>query len=532
MLTIPILLHDISVHITDTRIAGHDLSRIQGILLMTDDTVPDPSYLYIGTAAQIAAAAARAETAGQVTCFCTGEAFDVTVPRAWNTIFLSLDTINAYNLIYQALHRYQQWINGLTDALHNNQPLQTLLDLGYQYMKAPVMVLNNSYKVLACAIPDDYHDAIIDEMRAHNYLSFATIQAMHKEPLMHSSNPSAHREYINSDDSRYIITRLIRYKGSTVARISVHLPSEEPSPYQTDLSADLAGFISQHLLHNEQTSYLFHNEFSALVADLLDQRLTSPAELEQRLKLMPALAIKKYYHLIVISFENKNASHPWNYIISQLEQVFPYSNSAVYHNEIILLVRKPNHNVRLTFDDGKFTAILETHDAYAAVGNYSKFLTSLHAIYIQTRAAIPLGIVFRTDPKERIFPYEEYSTYHTVALCADTLHLGYHNRNLIYLCHPAIIALDRYDRKYNNDLKDVLYLFLANERNSAKTARELFIHRNTMLYKIRKIEEIIGESLDNVLLRERLLFSFHVLEYIEKFLKEDPLMLKTDREIT
>lgn len=499
---------------------------------MTDETIPDPTYLYIGTAGHIKAVAAQTVSTELITCFCTGDALDFAVPGSWNIISLSLDTINAYNLIYQALHRYQQWIAGLAEALHSSQPLQTLVDLGYQYMKAPVLVLNSSYKALASTIPDDYHDAVIDELRTQNYLSYATVQAMHQEPLMHSSGPSVHREYINSGDSHYIITRLIRYKGNTVARISVHLPNEEPSPYLTDLSQDLAGFISQHLLHNEQTSYLFHNEFSALVADLLDQRLTSPAELEQRLKLMPALAIKKYYHLIVISFENKNESHPWNYIISQIEQVFPHSNAAIYHNEIILLVRKPNHNVRLSFDTGKFTAILETHDGYAAVGNYSKFLTSLHAIYIQTRAAISLGIVFRSSLQVRIFPYEEYSTYHTVALCADTLHLGYHNRNLIYLCHPAIIALDRYDRKYNNDLKDVLYLYLANERNSAKTARELFIHRNTMLYKIRKIEEIIGESLDNVLLRERLLFSFHVLEYIEKFLKEDPLMLKTSREIT
>ena len=51
-----------------------------------------------------------------------------------------------------------------------------------------------------------------------------------------------------------------------------------------------------------------------------------------------------------------------------------------------------------------------------------------------------------------------------------------------------------------------------------------------MLYKINKIEEIIGQSLDDHLLRERLLFSFHILEYVDKMLHQDPLVLKQDEK--
>lgn len=532
MLTIPILLQHLSSYIISSNLAFHNLSSIQGILLMNCDTIPEPSFIYIGESDNILAAIEKADPALSITCICAGDCPASDIPKTWNLICLSLDMIHSYNLIYQTLHRYQQWILRLTEALRSNQSLQTLVDIGYELIQTPIAVVNNAYKSMAYAMPENYHDDIMDELRSQNYLSFDTVRALRREPLMNSTVLSQHREYIYSKDSHYIITRLVRYKGIAVARISIHLPNQEPSPYLTDLSEDLTSFIEQHLLHNEQHSYIFHSEFSTLIADLIDQRLTTAAELEQRLKMMAPLAIKKYYHLIVISFEQQQASIPWNYIITQLEQIFPHSNSAVYHNEIILLVRKPNHNVTLTFDKEKFQAVLETHNAYAAIGNYSKFLTSLRPIYVQTSSAIALGIAFRSDPENRIFPYESYSTYHAVSLCADTLHQSYHNRNLIYLCHPAIIALDRYDKKYRNNLKDVLFLYLCNERNSAKTAKELFIHRNTMLYKIKKIEEIIGESLDNCLLRERLLFSFHVLEYIEKILKEDPLVLKTSKPIT
>ena len=230
----------------------------------------------------------------------------------------------------------------------------------------------------------------------------------------------------------------------------------------------------------------------------------------------------------MIAFEQTEENIPWNFILNQLEPLFPNSNMTVYQRDLIILAKKNHHQQTLTLDYEKFTQLLSNYRAYAAVGNYSKFLLSLHSLYVQTKAALPLGMVFRESEEERVFLYEKYSIYHMVALCADAFYNTYHNKNLIYLCHPALIALERYDKKYGNNLKDVLYLYLTNDRNSAKTAKDLFIHRNTMLYKINKIEEIIGQSLDDHLLRERLLFSFHVLEYIDKMLHQDPLVLIID----
>ena len=47
-----------------------------------------------------------------------------------------------------------------------------------------------------------------------------------------------------------------------------------------------------------------------------------------------------------------------------------------------------------------------------------------------------------------------------------------------------------------------------------------------MLYKIRKIEDLIGQSLDEPSLRERMLFSYRVLDYMRRYRKEDILLLK------
>lgn len=188
-------------------------------------------------------------------------------------------------------------------------------------------------------------------------------------------------------------------------------------------------------------------------------------------------------------------------------------------------MRKTSRSSRFEFDVDAVTHILSYYNGYMAVGNYSKFLTSLAPIYHQTRSAVRLGLTLGGNPKQRVFYYEDYAIYQEIELAAMGLKNIYGITNYVYLCHPALIRLLRYDRKHDNNLCRVLYVYLTTDRNAAEAARELYLHRNTMLYKISKIEEILGQSLDDCMFRSRLLYSYYVLEYVTRYLKIDILNL-------
>ena len=111
-------------------------------------------------------------------------------------------------------------------------------------------------------------------------------------------------------------------------------------------------------------------------------------------------------------------------------------------------------------------------------------------------------------------------------MAAQMLRQEMGSRNIVHLCHPSLISLVMDDKRTGGNLTDVLYEYLRCERNAALAAKRLFIHRNTMLYKIRKIEDLIGQSLDEPSLRERMLFSYRVLDYMRRYRKEDILLLK------
>ena len=74
--------------------------------------------------------------------------------------------------------------------------------------------------------------------------------------------------------------------------------------------------------------------------------------------------------------------------------------------------------------------------------------------------------------------------------------------------HPAVKILDEYDKKNDAELCRTLEVYISCERHYAKTAGILHIHRNTLLYRVRRITELTKADLDDPDERLHLLLSF------------------------
>jgi hypothetical protein len=61
-----------------------------------------------------------------------------------------------------------------------------------------------------------------------------------------------------------------------------------------------------------------------------------------------------------------------------------------------------------------------------------------------------------------------------------------------FLCAAEILNLQKYDNKNQTEYVRTLKAYLGNQMNAVKTAKALYIHHNTMEYRLRKIEELAG----------------------------------------
>lgn len=491
-----------------------------------------PDFLHLGEpeAAARAIAADRVPGEGILIVTAAGPSAweDGDLPQDVTLVETDLPLIPLYNRLQQELHRFLQWDLQMQAAVYTNSGVQELLERVSAMLPATLLLLNPGYKCMAAVYNPHVSDRVADEVRSFDYLSFDTIQATRRQVPLRGGKRDGYVEFVAEADQNYILIRDITYQDALAARLLVIRSGTRPDPYCSDMAEIAAKYLSQFMFSNQGVDYNSNAAFGSLVSDLIEFRLTDPEELEQRLKQI-RLAVRRYYHLMIVSFGDGPdvEAIPWNYIISLLERIFPFSNATTYRGEILLIIRKTQRGHRLRYDEKALEQLLERYNGKAAFGNFSEFLVSMPTMYYQTKSALRLGRVL--DPDKRVYVYEDYSMYQVVEMAAQMLRQEMGSRNIVHLCHPALIAMVLDDKRTGGNLTDVLYEYLRCERNAAQTAKQLYIHRNTMLYKIHKIEDIIGQDLDDPSLRERLLFSYRVLEYMRRYCKEDILLLKRNR---
>ena len=84
-------------------------------------------------------------------------------------------------------------------------------------------------------------------------------------------------------------------------------------------------------------------------------------------------------------------------------------------------------------------------------------------------------------------------------------------RSNVYL--RKLHALKKYDIEHDCDLTQLLFCYLYYERRATEVGAKMHMHRNTVMYHINHIRELLSVDLDDYMTRQGLLIAYHYLEY-------------------
>lgn len=185
--------------------------------------------------------------------------------------------------------------------------------------------------------------------------------------------------------------------------------------------------------------------------------------------------------------------------------------SSSYTKNIIALVNV--NNTSLDTLNTLFPQILnyikENYPNYIVnigIGTRQKSLEKYKLSYEQASKCINLAI--KQKQKNMIYYYEQLGLYQ--------LFYDINNKTLLEnFVHNILYSLMAYDKKYNTNLIQTLEVYLNKNCNLNQTAETLFIHRNTIKYRLQRIEEITNTSLDDAFTR----LNFFNAILIKKFLQ-------------
>ena len=84
----------------------------------------------------------------------------------------------------------------------------------------------------------------------------------------------------------------------------------------------------------------------------------------------------------------------------------------------------------------------------------------------------------------------------------------------VMACMPAVLSLWQ-EQQNGSEMFRTLFSFLSNERSVAHTSAELFLHRNTTVYRIKKIQENMKLDLEDPEIRNYCYISMLFLKAYE-----------------
>lgn len=160
--------------------------------------------------------------------------------------------------------------------------------------------------------------------------------------------------------------------------------------------------------------------------------------------------------------------------------LFPLSTTVTVAEGMLVVLDDP---ARYEGKDlGSIEELMAKHGLQCSVSSIVHRFTDLWKAYEQCRAARSVA----TTADGRFVSFEHTCRRYVMhALDSST--------QLDALCCPAVEELAA--RQHGEEFVRSLHAYLACGRNLSRTAESLYIHRNTLVYRIEKIEEVLGADL-------------------------------------
>ena len=518
MLTVEMLMHGIESSLIYWKCSKPNCESTNGILLYDENAGFVEDFLYILSWKQLPVKVSGSCAGSYFFCY-DGNSFDGDFYgrfSEYQNIFLFSSTAHQlHNHIAIKLSEYNLW----RSSLRKSKDLSALTRLVSEKTSRNVCILNSFFQRVTFSSVTEVKSGVFEMLRRGNKLPYdISVNILHTE----KASIGCRRISITIDGDLLAVYP-IRHEMKTVARILVENTDGSGEDTASAYIDDFVKTIKPIILTDNSVKQYFTDIVSRFISDIIEQRITDPVVIEQERNLSPDMVKGKFYQPVVIKFEKQTHKVPLNYISGQLEYLFAPCSVSQYNDGLLVIAAKKKFNDKLSYDAERLEELLEKFNAYAGIGNSTRFMTSLRPIYIQAAATTRLGKIFCPDPSQRIFSFNDYLMYFFIDLIVESAVKLHNFSNISYLCSPGVIGLLRYDKKNGTDLFNTVQVYIKCNCNSALCAQKLSLHRNTVNYRVKTIEALLCQSLDDLNVRMSIMLSCFILEYESRYLGVDPI---------
>lgn len=511
MITFQMLLTALGNRVVRCYNESNKTLKAVGILLLGPEEKVSDDCIYVAEPEAAAKALGRIELNERLVVFTTGdhpEFAELTEKSLAAVCVTDMNLISLHNELFRRLELYKGWQDML--ELDSSKGISILLQNGGKLADASVYLLNPQCEIVTGSIKPEHNEHLRTVIDYNQTIISDEVSGLFKQL-------GKDRHIAEAEGQNGIrFCALAVSSGSYLLGYLFAVSMYEPGMVKEILY--LLAIRAALMLSKSDAGHNGRVSFQALAQDLFSETPPNPEELQMRLQRLPQ-APRKYMRCILVRPRNSFVFN-MNKVVSDAEHLFPGDNTTILGEEILILVSSDYSTCPLTCNMQDFENFLQKYDANAMISNPSKTARGLRVMYLQCRGVFEVALKVRYQNTNRYLYFERFLPYYIIHLCAQQAKAAYGTDDVVFMSHPGVLAVTRYDRTNNGDLRDVLFSYLMNRCSISRTAKALYMHRNTIIYKINRIEEILGQPIDDPYTRHSLIFSCMIIRYRENYQNE------------
>lgn len=425
----------------------------------------------------------------------------------------------------------------LTEALYSGKGLKHIVDVASNLLGNPFFIRETSFKISAytsnVTIDDDiWNDTTQKGYQDYNSFLFLLNKGYldrankHDEPIIHQFEINEDNVYgkelvkkdifnedyivliIKSTPIKKVLPRVwnkITYGNKFFGYMVTIEAYKKFTAYDISLIRKISEIIAIEMNNRNIPDNTIIQKQNNIIYELLDGKINDPDNLKSKIKIS-GLTFSKYLKVVVLETGQVTADElPLNYIKGFFVNSFKNVFSVFYEGYYFAIISSEKDYV---INETQMTKLKTFSKDIKMLCGISRTFTGLLDTRLNFQQAVEsINSGKRTNPDQNIFNYENVVMQHIISICEKEAPLK-------SFCLPNLDKLKIYDTSKGTDFYNTLHYFANKFNNPTELAKDLNLHRNTLYYRIKKIEEILDIDLNNTDTLFRVYFSFKILEYM------------------
>ncbi len=387
-----------------------------------------------------------------------------------------------------------QWRSGditalITEFFEQDNLQQLALDVGI-FLDCPLLVLDDAFRVVAHFCPVGFSDPLFRGAVSQGVITYESSSVISRSQALNEG--CADMIKLGESPFRRRFAPLI----CTGVRLG-YLICVDTDGHLTKISAEIWRQIDLILAKQLYIETSRQDKPFETTEDILMHLLDGGFPSASYFRLQAVGTYLADFHPSAFALMDLTAYHNQylgaHHLKEEIGERFPDSHPFLYKGDIFLFLHRDS-------DVGTFTELAKEFDLKVIVSEAIRNLYDLPLLYRAAHDALDMILG---------------SNYHGEKVCSVAqLRTPLLLKNLESrddLISPELRALAEHDRKKETQYCETLYLYLIYSRSLKKTCDALFTHRNTVLYRIGRIQDDFLIPLDDPERHAELLFGVAIL---------------------